>query len=56
MANTLFADKDFKPEQLNTFIQNVPQLEEKKNIIRNWQKAIANGKVQKSKEEPDLSP
>jgi len=51
MANTLFADKDFKPEQLNTFIQNVPQLEEKKNIIRNWQKAIANGKVQKSKEE-----
>jgi hypothetical protein len=51
MASTLFSSKDLKPEQLNTFIQDVPQLEEKKTIIRNWQKAIANGKVQKSKEE-----
>ena len=51
MASTLFSDKDFKPEQLNTFLQNVSQLEEKKSIIHNWQKAIANGKVQKSKEE-----
>ena len=51
MASNLFSPKDLKPEQLNTFIQKVPQLEEKKTIIRNWQKAIANGKVQKSKEE-----
>jgi N-6 DNA Methylase len=51
MASTLFSSKDFKPEQLNTFFQKIPQLEEKKQLIRNWQKAIANGKVQKSKEE-----
>ncbi|UXE65673.1 MAG: N-6 DNA methylase [Chryseotalea sp. WA131a] len=51
MASNLFSPKDLKPEQLNTFIQKVLQLEEKKTIIRNWQKAIANGKVQKSKEE-----
>lgn len=51
MASTLFSAKDLKPEQLNTFFQKIPQLEEKKQIIANWQKAIANGKVQKSKEE-----
>lgn len=51
MASALFSSKDFKPEQLNTFFQKIPQLDEKKQIIANWQKAIANGKVQKSKEE-----
>ncbi len=51
MANPLFASNDFKPEQLASFFQRIPQLEEKKQIISNWQKAIANGKVQKSKEE-----
>ena len=51
MSNTVFSSKDFKPEQLATFFQGIPQLEEKKQVIRNWQKAIENGKVQKSKEE-----
>jgi hypothetical protein len=51
MSSTLFSTKDFKQEQLNSFYLNIPQLEEKKKIIANWQKAIANGKVQKSKEE-----
>ncbi len=51
MANLLFSSKDFKPEQLANFFLGIAQLEEKKQIIRNWQKAIENGKVQKSKEE-----
>ena len=51
MSNIVFSSKDFKPEQLATFFQGIPQLEEKKQVIRNWQKAIENGKVQKSKEE-----
>lgn len=51
MANPLFPSKDFKPEQLTNFFQGIPQLEEKKQIIRDWQKGIENGKVQKSKEE-----
>jgi hypothetical protein len=51
MANPLFASKDFKPELLASFFQRIPNLEEKKLIISNWQKAIANGKVQRSKEE-----
>lgn len=51
MANVLFSAKDFKPELLATFYQSIPQLDEKKQVIRNWQKAIENGKVQKSKEE-----
>ena len=51
MAHSLFSSKDFKPEQLATFYQSISQLEEKKLIISHWQKAIANGKVQKSKEE-----
>lgn len=51
MANTIFSAKDLKPENLNTTFLKIPQLEEKKKVIANWQKAIANGKVQKSKEE-----
>ena len=51
MANTVFSSKDFKSEQLANFYQGIPQIEEKKQIIRNWQKAIENGKVHKSKEE-----
>jgi type I restriction-modification system DNA methylase subunit len=51
MANALFSAKDFKPELLATFYQSIPQLDDKKQVIRNWQKAIENGKVQKSKEE-----
>lgn len=51
MANTVFSSKEFKPEQLANFFRDIPNLEEKQKIIRNWQKAIENGKVQKSKEE-----
>ncbi len=51
MANSLFSSKDFKPELLATFYQSIPKLEEKKQVIHNWQKAIENGRVQKSKEE-----
>jgi hypothetical protein len=51
MASTVFASNDFKPEQLNTFFLGIAEREEKIKVIRNWQKAITNGKVQKSKEE-----
>jgi TaqI-like C-terminal specificity domain/N-6 DNA Methylase len=51
MANPVFSSKDFKPELLNTFFQSIVNREEKVQLIRNWQKAIENGTVQKKKEE-----
>lgn len=51
MISRVFASKDFKPEQLATFFQDIGQREGKIQVIRNWQKAITNGKVQESKEE-----
>ncbi|MFM8742836.1 MAG: hypothetical protein ACKODM_05845, partial [Cytophagales bacterium] len=51
MPTTLFSAHDLKPELLSSYFRSIPQLEEKKQIIRNWQKAIESGKVHKSKEE-----
>ena len=51
MANPLFATQDFKPEALANFFQGIANREEKIQIIKNWQKAILNGTVERKKEE-----
>lgn len=51
MALPVFSPHDFKQEVLSTFFRDIPNREEKIQVIKNWQKAIANGTVQKKNEE-----
>lgn len=47
----LFVPKDFKPHVLEAIMQAVPDLEQKVKIIKNWQKAIKEGKVDRASEQ-----
>jgi type I restriction-modification system DNA methylase subunit len=47
----LFVPKDFKPNVLEAIMQAVPDLEQKVKIIKNWQKAIKEGKVDRASEQ-----
>lgn len=51
MITPVFSSKDFKPEALSTFFRDIPNREEKIQVIKNWQKAILNGTVERKKEE-----
>jgi type I restriction-modification system DNA methylase subunit len=47
----LFVPKDFKPNILEAIMQAVPNLEQKVKIIKDWQKAIREGKVDRASEQ-----
>jgi hypothetical protein len=42
---TIFPPKDFKKTELDTVMQGVTDLDEKKKIIQSWQKMILNGSI-----------
>jgi len=53
---SIFSKKDFRSEVIQQFLRQIPNLEQKKNVIKEWQAAIESGKIyQLSETQQDIS-
>lgn len=53
---SIFSKKDFRSEVIQQFITQIPDLEQKKKVIKEWQAAIESGKIyQLSETQQDIS-